>query len=59
METLPEIFRVVVAMRYWEKSSYEEISDRLGLPVGTVRSRLARANLQLAETLRRQQKDQP
>jgi RNA polymerase sigma-70 factor (ECF subfamily) len=53
METLPGVFRSVVVMRYWEKSSYEEIAERMGLPVGTVKSRLARADLMLNQALRR------
>jgi RNA polymerase sigma-70 factor (ECF subfamily) len=32
--------RAVVVLRYWRELSLEEISDRLGLPLGTVKSRL-------------------
>ncbi len=35
--------RVVVVLRYWLDLSPTEIADRLGVPVGTVGSRLARA----------------
>jgi RNA polymerase sigma-70 factor (ECF subfamily) len=40
---LPEHYRVVVWLRDGEELSYREIADALDLPIGTVRSRLARA----------------
>ncbi len=40
---LPENFRVVLVMFYFEECSYREIAESLGLPIGTVMSRLARA----------------
>lgn len=40
---LPEHYRVVVWLRDGEDMSYQEIADVLDLPIGTVRSRLARA----------------
>jgi RNA polymerase sigma-70 factor (ECF subfamily) len=40
---LPEHYRVVVWLRDGEELSYQEIADALDLPIGTVRSRLARA----------------
>jgi RNA polymerase sigma-70 factor (ECF subfamily) len=40
---LPEHYRVVVWLRDGEELSYREIADTLDLPIGTVRSRLARA----------------
>jgi RNA polymerase sigma-70 factor (ECF subfamily) len=35
--------RVVVVLRYWADLSVQEIADRTGSPVGTVKSRLHRA----------------
>ncbi len=43
LEELPDEFRVVVLMFYFEQLSYREIADRLQLPLGTVMSRLSRA----------------
>ncbi len=48
---LPEEQRAVIALREWEGLEYEEIAAIEGVPVGTVRSRLARARAALRETL--------
>jgi RNA polymerase sigma factor (sigma-70 family) len=51
---LPEVLRVTAMLRYFGSySSYEEISDILGVPVGTVRSRLNQVKVKLAEALLR------
>jgi RNA polymerase sigma factor (sigma-70 family) len=43
--------RDVVLLFAWEGFSYEEIGSALGVPVGTVRSRLARARRRLRKVL--------
>lgn len=43
IQALPEPFRVVVLMFYFEDASYREIAHELGISVGTVMSRLSRA----------------
>jgi RNA polymerase sigma-70 factor (ECF subfamily) len=43
LSELPEHYRVVVWLRDGEELSYQEIADVLDMPIGTVRSRLARA----------------
>jgi len=49
---LPETLRVAVLLRHFGNySSYDEISEELAIPVGTVRSRLAEARRRLAEDL--------
>ena len=49
---LPEPLRVTAMLRYFGSySSYEEISAILGVPVGTVSSRLSQAKLKLADAL--------
>jgi RNA polymerase sigma-70 factor (ECF subfamily) len=45
---LPEDQRNVILACTWTSLSYEEAALALGIPVGTVRSRLARARAQLA-----------
>ena len=43
LRELPEHYRVVVWLRDGEELSYQEIANVLDIPIGTVRSRLARA----------------
>ncbi|HEY7139327.1 MAG TPA: sigma-70 family RNA polymerase sigma factor [Methylomirabilota bacterium] len=50
---LPEERRIVVVLRDVEGLAYEAIAEVLELPVGTVRSRLHRARLDLKEKLER------
>ncbi len=40
---LPEKYRSVVLLCYWEGLTHEQAALQLGLPIGTVRSRIARA----------------
>ena len=47
LERLPEAFRMPVVLRDLDGWTYEEISAALRLPVGTVKSRIARARGQL------------
>ena len=44
--------RVVLALRYLEEMSYEELAATLEISLGTVKSRLARAHLALEQTVR-------
>ncbi len=53
IETLPEERRIVVILRDLEGLSYEEIAQTLGLELGTVRSRLHRARMDLKEKMER------
>ncbi len=49
---LPEVLRVTAMLRYFGSySSYEEIAAILGVPVGTVRSRLNQVKVKLADAL--------
>ncbi|HYJ21644.1 MAG TPA: sigma-70 family RNA polymerase sigma factor [Solirubrobacterales bacterium] len=49
IRALPRREREVLAMLAWSDLSYGEIAAALGLPVGTVRSRLARARSRLGD----------
>ncbi len=49
---LPEIQREALSLRLAHELSYEEIAEVLGIPVGTVRSRLHHAVRKLRERLR-------
>ena len=48
---LPSEFREVIVLREVEELSYKEISEVVGVPIGTVMSRLARARKRLASAL--------
>jgi len=52
---LPPTLREAVTLRDLQEFSYQEISARLGLPEGTVKSRINRGRLELARQLRRLQ----
>lgn len=47
IRALPRREREVLALLAWSDLSYGEIAEALGLPIGTVRSRLARARTRL------------
>ena len=49
--TLPEVFREVVVFRYFEDMSVPEIAQVLGVPEGSVKSRLNRAKLRIRNLL--------
>ena len=51
LDSLPETFREAVWARDVDEFSYAEIADMLGIPVGTVMSRISRGRRMLYETL--------
>ena len=51
INNLPDKFREVVVLRDIEGFSYEDISDIIRVPLGTVKSRVNRARLRLQEDL--------
>jgi RNA polymerase sigma factor (sigma-70 family) len=51
LDTLPDAFRVVVVLVEVQGYTYEEVADLLGIPVGTVRSRLSRGRSLLQRRL--------
>jgi RNA polymerase sigma factor (sigma-70 family) len=48
---LPEADRDVVVLFAWEELTYDQIADALGVPTGTVKSRLNRARSRIREHL--------
>lgn len=52
IEKLPEIYREVILLRHQEELSYEQISEILCLPVGTVKARIFRAREILKKALK-------
>lgn len=51
VDALPEAFRVVLVLADMHGYAYQEIADMLNVPIGTVRSRLARARALLQKAL--------
>lgn len=55
VEKLKPKYRTLVEMRYFEELSYEEISEKLDLPLGTVKAQLFRARDLLFNILKNSQ----
>jgi RNA polymerase sigma-70 factor (ECF subfamily) len=53
MGLLPEHYRIIVILRHQEQLSYEEISDTLGIPLGTVKARIHRARTMIVDHFRK------
>jgi RNA polymerase sigma-70 factor (ECF subfamily) len=51
MQALPAVYREVAVLVDWHDQPYETVAQILGVPIGTVRSRLFRARRLLQETL--------
>jgi len=51
LERLPVPFREVILLCDMEEMSYQEIAETLGIPIGTVMSRLSRARKSMRELL--------
>ncbi len=51
LQKLPEHYRLVTVLRYWQDLSYDEICQVTGLPESTIKTRLHRARHMLAAAL--------
>lgn len=51
LQALPDQYAVVATLYFMEDMTYRDIADTLGLPVGTVRSRLHRGRAMLQKAL--------
>src|SRR5207244_1545868 len=56
---LPAPLRQAVVLRDLQEFSYQEIASQLGLPEGTVKSRINRGRIELARQLRRLESQGP
>ena len=52
VEALPEELRLAITLREVDGLSYEEIAERMGCPIGTVRSRIFRAREAIDQEMR-------
>lgn len=52
IDTLPDQFKTVIILREVQQLSYEEISQILGISIGTVKSRINRGRLRLQKMLK-------
>ena len=57
VEGLPQRYRNLIVLRYFEELSYDEIAKELDLPLGTVKAQLFRARDLLSNVLNRRKKD--
>ena len=51
INNLPEHFKVVIILRDIQELSYEDISNIVEVPLGTIKSRINRARIQLQAEL--------
>lgn len=51
LDALDADHRIVVVMRYWQDRTVDDIADRVGIPAGTVKSRLHHALRAMRATL--------
>ncbi len=58
LRQVPQDFREVLVLKDIDEMSYEQISELLGIPLGTVRSRLFRARQDLLDRMQRLERDQ-
>tara|TARA_B100000427_G_C15460074_1_gene573614 strand:+ start:519 stop:1106 length:588 start_codon:yes stop_codon:yes gene_type:complete len=52
LDEIPENFRMAVVLRDFQELSYDEISNILEIPIGTIKSRINRGRIQLAEKMK-------
>jgi RNA polymerase sigma-70 factor (ECF subfamily) len=56
IDKLPPRYKTLIILRYFEELSYEEISEQLDLPLGTVKAQLFRGRDLLSNVLNRRKK---
>ena len=56
VDKLEEPYKTLVTLRYFKEWSYEEIVEKLNVPLGTVKAQLFRSRALLADLMRRSKK---
>ena len=54
VEQMKEPYREIIHLRYYEDLSYEEIAQRIHVPIGTVKVRLSRAKTLISAVVKKQ-----
>jgi len=57
IDSLPPRYRNLIVLRYFDELSYEEISEQLDLPLGTVKAQLFRARFLLSNIVNARNRD--
>jgi len=57
VEQLPQRYRTLIILRYYDEQSYEEIAQQLDLPLGTVKAQLFRARDLMSNIMNRRKKN--
>ncbi len=57
VEQLPQRYRTLIILRYYDEESYEEIAQQLDLPLGTVKAQLFRARDLMSNIMNRRKKN--
>ena len=57
LNKLSDKYRVMIELRFFEELSYQEIAERLSLPIGTVKAQLVRAKELLFDVLSKNKAD--
>jgi RNA polymerase sigma-70 factor (ECF subfamily) len=52
IQNLPEKYRQVIILRHQEEMDYEEIAEKLDLPLGTIKAHIFRAREMLYKSLK-------
>ena len=59
LDKLPEKYKTVLVLYYMEDSAYQEIAEMLGVPIGTIMSRLSRGKQIMKKALLKSTLDAP
>lgn len=57
VDQLPQRYRTLIILRYYDEQSYEEIAQQLDLPLGTVKAQLFRARDLMSNIMNRKKKN--
>ncbi len=57
VDQLPQRYRTLINLRYYDEQSYEEIAQQLDLPLGTVKAQLFRARDLMSNIMNRRKKN--